>query len=177
MNLLLENVDFKRDFASLKNISLNPERHTVADAHTHCIQVAKKMEILAKLNQLSDEQTSMMVMLAYSHDIGKTRGNAQPLASVELLLAYGVTNGLMLDYVKYHDINLPWYIAHCKGESPGDKAWRKLDSKVDMVLLCLFMIADRVDCPGGWQENEALMWFLKEADRRELLSKQLITSF
>ncbi len=174
MNALLENIDFKKDFECLKKISLNPQRHNATDAHAHSLQVAKRMEALARLNQLSDDQANRMVVLAYSHDIGKTRGTAKPSKSIDLLLGYGITDRLLLDYVKYHDINLPWYIAHCKGESPGDKAWRKLNSKVDIVLLCLFMIADRVDCPGGWKANNALMWFLSEVDRRNFLSKSLV---
>ena len=77
--------------------------------------------------------------------------------------------------MKYHDINLPWYISKTKGQEPTDKAWRKLIKKVDIRLLCIFMIADRVDCPGGWTENKALVWFLREAEQRGYLSSMIIS--
>jgi 8-oxo-dGTP pyrophosphatase MutT (NUDIX family) len=41
-------------------------------------------------------------------------------------------------------------------------------------LLCLFMVADRVDCPGGWRTNHPLVWFLEEVKRRKLLSTELL---
>jgi hypothetical protein len=37
----------------------------------------------------------------------------------------------------------------------------------------LFMVADRVDCPGGWRANAALVWFLDEAGRRGLVGRAL----
>jgi 8-oxo-dGTP pyrophosphatase MutT (NUDIX family) len=46
-------------------------------------------------------------------------------------------------------------------------------ARVDVYLLCLFMVADRVDCPGGWRENAPLVWFLAEAERRGLLAAKL----
>ena len=174
MNLLLDNDKFSEDFERLKGVSLNPERHSASNAHAHCKQVAERAEELIGLNQLNSDEASLIVTLAYLHDIGKIQGNARSSSSVELLPDYGITHQLIIDYVKYHDINLPWYIARCKGQRPGDKAWRKLASKVDIRLLCLFMIADRVDCPGGWQANEALMWFLEEVKSRGLLTQELI---
>ena len=75
--------------------------------------------------------------------------------------------------VKYHDTNLPWYISMQKGQPPSRKAWAKLGRKVNMRLLCIFMVADRVDCPGGWQANDALVWFLEEATKRGFLPEPL----
>jgi len=175
MSILIQNEKFTKDFERLKNVSLNPERHTAANAYVHCKLVVQRADNLAGLNKLNSQETALLVTLAYLHDIGKTQGNARPSTSVGLLPGYGITDQLTIDYVKYHDINLPWYIAHSKGESPGTKAWRKLTTKVDINLLCLFMIADRVDCPGGWHENEPLMWFLEEVKNRGLLTKKLIS--
>jgi hypothetical protein len=87
---------------------------------------------------------------------------------------YGEFDEGFINLVKYHDINLPWYISHSKGEVPTSKAWQKLARKVNMRLLCLFMIADRVDCPGGWEENEALVWFLGQCKERGYLADELI---
>ena len=46
--------------------------------------------------------------------------------------------------------------------------------KLDIRLLCLFMVADRVDCPGGWQANEPLVWFLDQVKQRNLLDLDLV---
>ena len=56
-----------------------------------------------------------------------------------------------------------------RGEAPSEKAWRRLASEVDIRLLCLFMVADRVDAPGGWRRNAPATWFLAEAARRGLV--------
>lgn len=79
----------------------------------------------------------------------------------------------LLALVAAHDTNLPWYLSSQRGEAPSPKAWRKLAGKVDMVLLCLFMVADRVDCPGGWKNNPPLRWFLEEAGRQGVLPSGL----
>ena len=173
MDLLINNKRFKKDFDCLKEVTLNPERHSAPNAYIHCKQVVERAKELAELNRLDSESAILIVNLAYVHDIGKIHGDARPASSVELLPQYGVTQQAMIDYVKYHDINLPWFIAHGKGQTPGEKAWRKLAGKIDMQLLCLFMIADRVDCPGGWQANEPLVWFISEARQRGLLTGEL----
>ena len=41
--------------------------------------------------------------------------------------------------------------------------------KVNMRLLCIFMVADRIDCPGGWKANEPLIWFIAKAKAKGLL--------
>jgi len=46
-------------------------------------------------------------------------------------------------------------------------------SKVDLRLLCIFMVADRVDCPGSWRFNRPLAWFLQEVRDRQLLNQEL----
>ena len=48
-----------------------------------------------------------------------------------------------------------------------------MSGKVDLHLLCLFMVADRADCPGGWRTNQALTWFLEEVRKRNLLTLEL----
>jgi hypothetical protein len=82
---------------------------------------------------------------------------------------YGLTDAGFVELVRYHDVNLPWHISMTRGEPPSDKAWRKLASRADVFLLSVFMVADRVDCPGGWRANAPLVWFLAEAERRGLL--------
>jgi 8-oxo-dGTP pyrophosphatase MutT (NUDIX family) len=37
---------------------------------------------------------------------------------------------------------------------------------VDLRILCLFMVADRVDAPGGWRRNAPTAWFLEQARAR-----------
>lgn len=35
------------------------------------------------------------------------------------------------------------------------------------------MVADRVDCPGGWRNNPPLVWFLDELRARGLVTERL----
>src|SRR5690606_20343771 len=74
-----------------------------------------------------------------------------------------------LALVKWHDTSLPWWMSAKRGQPPSDKAWRRLAREVDMRLLCIFMVADRVDAPPGWRRNEPTSWLLAEARRRGLL--------
>ena len=61
-----------------------------------------------------------------------------------------------------------------RGQAPSDKAWRRLSAEVNMRLLCLFMVADREDCPGGWRANEPTTWFIAEAQRRGLIGQLVL---
>lgn len=175
MQLITNNTKFIHDYRKLEKVSLNPERHSAPNAYEHCERVVERVEQLARHNSCSEEETTMLVNLAYVHDIGKTQGTARPDESVALLPNYGHFDDNFVNLVKYHDVNLPWYISHTKGQAPSDKAWRKLASKVDLPVLCLFMIADRVDCPGGWQQNNALVWFLDQCRERGYLPREFIT--
>ena len=169
MELITNNDKFTTDYQRLKTIRLNPQRHTASNAYEHCEMVVNRVKQLAHQNVCSTQETLILVNMAYVHDIGKITGTAKPEKSVELLTLYGEFSQDFIDLVRYHDINLPWYISFTKGQAPTDKAWQKLSSKVDMRLLCLFMVADRVDCPGGWEQNKALVWFLGQCRDRMLL--------
>jgi hypothetical protein len=171
MTSILDNPDFRSDFDRLASVTLNPERHTAANAHAHSLAVAARAAHLARRNGLDEPRQRTLVDLAYLHDIGKIAGTANPSASVELLPRYGIADPALIELVRMHDINLPWHLSMLRGEAPSDKAWRKLARRVDLFLLCLFMVADRVDCPGGWRANAALVWFLDEVARRGLLDR------
>jgi 8-oxo-dGTP pyrophosphatase MutT (NUDIX family) len=173
MSLLIDNPDFRTDYDRLKAVSLNPSRHAARNAYEHCEMVRRRAVELAALNGCTVDETAILNDLARVHDIGKTSGTANPVESVALLANYGITDESFINLVKYHDTNLPWYQAAERGEPPSDKAWSKLARKVDVRLLCLFMVADRVDCPGGWRANRPLIWFLEEVKRRKLLSADL----
>ena len=164
---------FMPDYLKLKTIQLNPERHFAANAFEHCEMVAGEVADLARLNICTAEETDALILLAKLHDIGKITGTANAEASLELLARYGQFDAEFSDLVKYHDINLPWFIAMQKGQPPSIKAWSKLARKVNLRMLCIFMTADRVDCPGGWQTNAALTWFLHECQSRGLLAEPL----
>jgi len=165
---------FLRDFEALRLISLNSQRHLAKSAHAHTLLVVERTRQLCEDNGVGAEDTARLVALAYLHDIGKSRGTSRPQKSVELLGEYGIDDGVLIRMVKYHDINLPWFQSHQRGEAPSDKAWRKLAREVDLALLCLFMVADRVDCPGGFRANAALSWFLREAEHRGALPTRLL---
>ena len=173
MTSILDNPDFRADFERLAAVTLNPERHTATDARAHSLAVAARAAHLARCNGLDEHRQRSLIDLAYLHDIGKLAGTANPSASVELLPRYAIANPELVELVRMHDINLPWHLSMLRGEAPSDKAWRKLARRVDLSLLCLFMVADRVDCPGGWRANNALIWFLEEVARRGLLDRAL----
>jgi hypothetical protein len=171
---ILENKLFQRDYEKMKSISLNPEKHSASNAYEHSEMVRDRVVELAKQNELSNEEVDLLSNLARVHDIGKISGSANPSESAEMLPLYGIDDEKFTNRVKYHDTNLPWFNATQKGQAPSEKAWRKMTSKVDMKLLCIFMVADRIDCPGGWQANEALIWFLKEAIKKNYLNELII---
>tara|TARA_R110002110_G_scaffold415797_1_gene656215 strand:- start:37661 stop:38185 length:525 start_codon:yes stop_codon:yes gene_type:complete len=164
---------FIRVYQKLKNVSLNQKKHLAANAYEHTEQVVQRANDLSRLNNLTQDEANLLGTVAKVHDIGKILGHANPQGSVELLNKYGATDETLLHFVKYHDVNLPWFIAHSKGEAPGDKAWKKMCRLVDIKLLCIFMIADRVDCPGGFLANEPIMWFLGECQKKNLINKIL----
>jgi hypothetical protein len=174
MSSLLNNPHFCADYERLKVVSLNSSRHTAPNAYQHCEVVRQRVLELATLNGCTSEESALLSDLARAHDIGKITGTASPSASVLLLTHYGITDQRFIDLVKNHDTNLPWYRAVHRGEPPTDRAWDRLARRVDVRVLCLFMVADRVDCPGGWQANRPLVWFLEEAQRRGLLAADLV---
>jgi 8-oxo-dGTP pyrophosphatase MutT (NUDIX family) len=174
MSSLSNNSSFWADYERLKAVALNPVRHAAPNAYEHCEMVRERAVELAKLNDCTDEEIATLEDLARLHDIGKIAGNANPVESVALLASYGITDEPFTNLVKYHDTNLPWYQVAQRGEPPTDKAWNKMARKVNMRLLCLFMVADRVDCPGGWRANAPLVWFLQEAEKRSLLGSGLV---
>jgi hypothetical protein len=170
---LLQHPAFVSDFELLKGVSLNPARHTAPSAHAHSLAVSGRALALAAQNACSLEQSATLRDLGLVHDIGKAHGTTAPSKSVDLLPRYGLSDPAFVELVRYHDINLPWHTSVARGEPPSDRAWRKLASRVDVRLLCIFMVADRVDCPGGWQQNAPLVWFLAEVQRRGLLPASL----
>jgi hypothetical protein len=172
---LLEQPAFRADFERLGGVTLDPARHTSPDARTHSLAVARRARALAGAAGLGPSETGLLERLALVHDIGKIGGTGAPSASVERLPLYGHFDERFVELVRYHDINLPWYKSQARGEVPSDRAWAKLARRVDVRLLALFMVADRVDCPGGWRANAPLVWFLGEAQRRGLVGGELLS--
>lgn len=163
---LLDRPAFREDFERLASVSLDPARHTSTDARAHSLAVARRARALAQAAGVGPAKTQTLEDLALVHDIGKLSGTGAPSASVERLGRYGLDDPSFVELVRFHDINLPWYQSRQRGEAPSERAWAKLARRVDMPLLALFMVADRVDCPGGYQANAPLMWFLGEARAR-----------
>jgi len=160
---------FAETFRRLAGVSLNPRRHTAANALEHSEAVAARAAALARANACTDREAHLLEDLGLAHDIGKVTGTARPERSLELLRECGIEDPALLALVKWHDTNLPWYLAHDRGQPPSDKAWRRLASEVNLRLLSLFMVADRVDAPPGWRRNAPTAWFLSEARRRGLI--------
>ncbi len=169
MERLLDDECFAAAFGRLAAVGLNPRRHTAADARAHSEAVAAMAARLGAANGCTAAELTLLTNLGHAHDVGKSTGTARPAKSLDVLAECGVTDPVLLSLVKVHDTNLPWHQSAERGQAPSDKAWRKLASAVDMRLLCLFMVADRVDAPGGWRRNAPLTWFLGQARARSLV--------
>ncbi len=170
MDDIRNNPRFAEHYARLASVQLNPRRHTAADGLDHSEAVAARVAALARANGCSPAETALLENLGRAHDIGKVTGTAKPARSLDVLRDCGVDDPAFLALVQWHDTNLPWYQSHQRGQAPSDKAWRKLSSQVPLRLLCLFMVADRVDAPPGWRRNAPLAWFLAEARARDLIT-------
>ena len=175
MTALLDNPRFASAYAELAQIGLNPRRHTAPDARAHSELVAQTAGRLARENGCDAGEIALLEDLGRAHDIGKLTGTAKPERSLALLEEWFADGGeldpRLPDLVKWHDTNLPWWTSTQRGQPPSDKAWRRLASKVDMRLLCLFMVADRIDAPGGWRRNAPALWFIEQARARGLVGE------
>lgn len=169
MQTLLDHPRFAASYQGLAAVRLNPRRHTAPHALAHSEAVAAHAQALARANRRDDAEVARLGDLGRAHDLGKLTGSARPERSLELLRELGVDDPALLALVKWHDTNLPWFQASERGQAPSERAWRRLSQEVDLGALALFMVADRVDAPGGWRRNAPLRWFLDEARRRGLL--------
>ena len=174
MNRLLDNPAFASRYRDLARVRLNPRRHAMADALTHSEAVAARAAALASASGMTGAERDLLEDLGRAHDIGKITGTARPERSLEVLDTCGVTDPVLRALVRWHDTSLPWWNSSRKGQPPGDAAWRRLAGDVDLRHLALFMVADRVDAPGGWRRNLPTLWFQGEARRRGLLGHDLV---
>ena len=174
MNAITTNPKFADVYARLAGVTLNPRRHSAANARAHSEAVASRAVALAHANGCSDVEVALLDNLGRAHDIGKITGTARPERSLEVLRDCGIDDPTFMALVKWHDTNLPWFHASSKGQPPSDKAWRRLASDVDVPMLCLFMVADRVDAPPGWRRNAPLRWFLDQARSRGLVGELVL---
>lgn len=174
---LLSRPGLALDYSKLAGVTLDPDRHTSDNARVHAEAVARRARALGLLNRRAPMEVDLLQLVGHVHDLGKIGGTTHASESVELLRRHGLGETehgpRLLDFVKYHDTNLAWFLAQRRGMAPGDGAWRKLAARVDPELLALFMVADRVDCPGGWRNNPPLVWFLSELRARGLLTAPL----
>lgn len=179
MNTILESKELRDDLAALAAVTLDPARHLAPNARVHSLAVAQRAVSLGRAAGASDDELHLLRLVGLTHDLGKLmppteEGEAHPTRSVQRLRErYGVDDARLLSLVRYHDLNLPWYLSAQRGEAPSDRAWRRLAGRVDLWLLALQMLADRVDCRGGYKENAPLCWFLDRLERRALLSRPL----
>ena len=173
---LLSNASFREDFALLEGVPLDPARHTSPNARAHSEAVARRARNLAALNGCPPGDADLLEAAGLLHDIGKIDGTTSASASVDRLARYGALDPRLIDLVRYHDVNLPWFLSTSRGrgDPPSEKAWRRLLARVDPRLLALLMVADRVDCPGGWRANEPLTWFLEQLRGRESLPTSIV---
>jgi ADP-ribose pyrophosphatase YjhB (NUDIX family) len=171
---IIDNPRFAETYQRLADVTLNPRRHTAASARAHSEAVAAHAAALARANGCSEADVQLLENLGRAHDIGKVTGTARPERSLDVLAQCGITDGRFLALVKWHDTSLPWWNATQKGQPPTDKAWRRLAAEVDLRLLAMFMVADRVDAPPGWRRNAPTAWFLDQARSRGLVPAGLV---
>lgn len=169
MEDLLNNEQFAAAYERLASVTLNPRRHTAPDARSHSDAVAALAARLCAANRCPEPEAALLRNLGHAHDIGKITGTARPARSLDVLAECGISDRALLALVKWHDTNLPWHRSAGRGEAPSEKAWRRLAGEVDVRLLCMFMVADRVDAPGGWRRNAPTVWFISEARSRGLI--------
>src|SRR5688500_12939313 len=174
MTRLLDNPAFASRYRDLARVRLNPRRHAMADALTHSEAVAARAAAPATASGFTAAERDLLEDLGRAHDIGKTTGTARPERSLDVLDECGVTDPVLRTLVRWHDTALPWWNSSRKGQPPGDAAWRRLAGEVDLRHLALFMVADRVDAPGGWRRNLPTVWFHEQARRRGLLPGGLV---
>lgn len=160
---VLSNPRFAAAYERMKSVTLNPRRHTAPDAWAHSEAVAALARDLALANGRSEHEVALLEDLGRVHDIGKITGTAKPERSLQVLAECGLDDPELLGLVRWHDTNLPWSRSAARGQGPSPKAWARLAREVDLGLLALFMVADRVDCVGGWRRNQPLTWFLERA--------------
>ncbi|WP_394843550.1 NUDIX domain-containing protein [Pendulispora brunnea] len=166
MERISNNVHFVETYQRLARVQLNPRRHTAANALVHSEAVAARAKALAKANGCTEREICLLEDLGRAHDIGKVTGTARPERSLEVLRGCGVSDPEFLALVRWHDTSLPWYRSSTKGQPPSEKAWRRLASEVDLRLLSIFMVSDRVDAPAGWRKNAPTSWFLEQVRTR-----------
>jgi 8-oxo-dGTP pyrophosphatase MutT (NUDIX family) len=169
MDPITNNPKFAEAYRKLADVTLNPRRHTAANAFAHSEMVARRAGALARANGCSETEVQLLENLGRAHDIGKITGTAKPEKSLGVLADCQVIDEAFLALVKWHDTNLPWFNSSQRGQPPSNKAWQRLANELDIRLLALFMVADRVDAPPGWRRNAPLQWFLGEARTRKLL--------
>ncbi|HNV69493.1 MAG TPA: HD domain-containing protein [Candidatus Ozemobacteraceae bacterium] len=170
---LSEHEPFLSIYRQLSNVSMNPRLHTCTTVFEHAELVRQTIARLGRQQGSSVAELVLFDDLALAHDIGKLRGHPHEHHSVAILQDLGETDAAFLSLVKHHDIALPWYRSTQQGTPPTDAAWLRLAAQFDLWLLCLFAIADRADCPGGWQQNPPTIWFLQEVKRRNLVRRSL----
>src|SRR5437879_2277405 len=71
MRPILEHPTFREDYARLASVTLNPARHSAANARAHSDLVAERASALAALNHCSKEEAALLRDLGHAHDIGK----------------------------------------------------------------------------------------------------------
>ena len=173
MKSVIENPLLLMDYMLLKEVKMNPAKHTSSSVYEHTEKAVTRVRELAAENSCSEEETAFLVNLAYLHDIGKLIGKPHQKHSVELMKKYGITDQALINLVYNHDVSLSCHTSFKQGHAPRDKAWTDLACSVNIFHLCLFMIADRCDAPGGFKNNEPTIWFINELQARKLLTKKL----
>lgn len=172
---LTQNPFFQAEYVRLRDVPLSEERHASANAYEHSELVRRTVVMLGKVNKRSADELVILDSLGMAHDMGKAGDRSQHAEeSMRIVQKYGVDDAAFLALIRFHDIALSWHNSHLRGETPSDKAWRRLAAKVDMTLLCIFMAADRADKTGGWRANESVVWFFDEAMRRGLVPQETV---
>src|SRR5687768_5611344 len=100
---ILDNPRFAETYQRLAAVTLNPRRHTAANARAHSEAVAAHAAALARASGCSAAEVQLLEDLGRAHDIGKVTGTARPERSLEVLAQCGIADAAFLALVKWHD--------------------------------------------------------------------------
>lgn len=137
-------------------------------------RVRKRLMALAQLNACSPEEKEVLADLARLCEWTEPNEEAGPEWS-DASAAWGRTfPEPFFNLVQYHATVWSWYHAAQGGHPPSDTAWLRMARCLNVRLLCLFLVADGLDCPGGWRGSPLRVWFLDEVRRRNLTDTELV---
>lgn len=153
---------FVPDIHALRQTPQDPVFHPEGDVWTHTLQVVERARIIARAEQLDHDQTLILMLAAFLHDIGKSVTTATvdghirslghdtaggPLAD-HFLSAQGFPQSVrdqVLPFVREHMHPVGLWLAAERGEVISPGAWRRLARRLAPASLQTLLFLTRAD--------------------------------